>query len=290
MDIRIKNILYPTDFSENAKHAFPFALKLAKETGATIHVMHSIEEPYDFAPMVEEIKKNVTNKVKKLYNEMLEDVEKQEEYGEGKVKIKTHIFNGRAVYSILSTAENYNVDLIIMGTQGRSALEQLFFGSTTSEVVQQAKVPLLAIPEDADHSDFTKILFTTDYGNHDLEALKLVVGYAELFGASIKVMHMVRTKETQEKNDLLFRGFKDKVQEHIKYKKLTFELNTSESLLESVNAKVKKDHISLVAMVRYHPLFSMIGKKHAKEMSQSIKIPLLVIPAAMESSKSNVIL
>lgn len=288
MDIQIKNILYPTDFSDNAKHALPYALSLAKKTGATLHIMHSIEEPYDFAPMVEDIKKDVTRKVKKLYEDMIEDINKKKEYAEDGIKIRTHIFNGRTVYSLLSATRDYEIDLVVMGTQGRSALEQLFFGSTTSEVVQQSTVPVLAIPMEADSPDFKHLLFTSDYGPTDLPALEFTMYFAGLYNSSVKLIHVA--KASDEKAELLFRGFKDMVHEHIKYKKLTFELLYSDDLLKAVTEQVNKHKINGIFMVRYHHLFSIIGKKHSKEMSQSSKVPVLVYPGKKESSGSNVVI
>ncbi|MBD3616322.1 MAG: universal stress protein [Gracilimonas sp.] len=286
MSLTIKNILYPTDFSDNAKNALPFALELAKKTGAMVHIMHSIEEPYDFAPMVEDIKKNVTRKVKQLYEEMLADIKSKKEYES--VNIKTHIFEGRTVHSLLSVIEDYKMDLVVMGTQGRSALERLFFGSTTSEVVQQAMVPVLTIPEKARHSEFKHILFTTDYGPEDLKALKFTTEYAKLYDADIKVIHV--TKKLDQKADLLFRGFKDLVSNEIKYKKMEFKHIESEGLLEGVTKEVEKKDVSMIVMVRYQHIFSIIGKKHSKEMSQSTKVPLMVLPGKPESSKGNVII
>lgn len=286
MDIKIKNILFPTDFSDNAKHALPFALKLAKKTRAKLHIIHSIEEPYDFAPMVENIKKNVTHKVNKLYEEMLENILKNDEYKD--LSIKTHLFEGRTVYSVISTIQQYKIDLVVMGTQGRSALEQLFFGSTTSEVVQQATIPVLTIPEDAEYSGFRHLLFTTDYGPEDIDALKYTVKFATLFNSSIQIIHV--SKKIDTKTDLLFRGFKDLVRENINYKKLKFELLEDENLLAAVTKKIHDQSTSLIVMVRYQNLFSVIGKKHSKEMSQSTSVPLLVIPGKMDSSKLNVVI
>lgn len=286
MGLNIKNILYPTDFSDNARNALPFALELAKKTGSKVHIMHSIEEPYDFAPMVEDIKKNVTRKVKKLFEEMVEEINGKKE-NEG-IKIRTHIVEGRTVHSLLSVVEEYKVDLVIMGTQGRSALEQLFFGSTTSEVIQQARIPVLTIPEDVRYSELKQILFTTDYGPEDLKALKYTAEYAKMYDAKVKVIHV--TKKMDHKADLLFRGFKDLVCEEIKYKKMKFELIESEGLLEGVTKEVENKGVSMVVMVRYQNVLSIIGKKHSKEMSQSTKVPLMVLPGKPESSKANVII
>jgi nucleotide-binding universal stress UspA family protein len=280
MSLKIKNILYPTDFSENARHALPFALSLAKENKAKLHIMHSIEEPYDFAPMVENIKQNVTRKVEKLFEEMIEDIHGQNQYGN--LKVKSHLFEGRSVYSVLNATSEYDIDLIVMGTQGRSALERLFFGSTTSEIVQQSEVPVLVVPPYGEYTGFKNILFTSDYGPHDMNALKFVCDLASHHDSLLKIIHV--TKSMDRKEDLLFRGLKDYVAENIKYTKIEYELIESEDLLKTVNEEVNEHNFSLIVTVRYQNLFSIIGKKHSKEMSQGTMVPLLVMPGKPDPS------
>lgn len=276
----IKSILFPTDFSKNAKHAMPFALQLAKENNAHLHIIHSIEEPYDFAPMVEDIKQNVTRKVEKLFDEIIEDIKKQKAFEN--LKVKTHLFEGRSVNSVFNATSEYDIDLVVMGTQGRSALERLFFGSTTSEVVQQSTVPVLVVPPHCKFNGFKKILFTTDYGPSDLSALKFVSELASFHESSLKVIHV--TKNIVEKENLLFRGLKDYVSENINYDKIKFELIQSDDLLETVRSEIDKHKFSLIVTVRYQNLFSVIGKKYSKEMSQDTRVPLLVMPGKAHPS------
>lgn len=280
MSSLIKSILFPTDFSANSKKALPFALKLALENKAKLHLVHSIEEPYDFAPIVEDIKQNVTRKVEQLFEDLIDEVKKQKEFES--LRIKSHLFEGRSVHSIFSATSEYDTDLIVMGTQGRGALERLFFGSTTSEVVQQSDVPVLVVPPHVKYEGFKKILFTTDYGDHDLEALEFVSDFASKHESSLKIIHI--TRKTDGKQDLLLRGLKDYVTEHIKNKRISFELIESSDLLHTVNEEVKKHNFSLVVTVRYQSLFSVIGKKHSKKMSLGTHAPLLVMPGKSVTS------
>lgn len=275
----IKNILHPTDFSDNAKHALSFALKLAKEYDASLHIMHSIEEPYDFTPVVENIKQNVTRKVEKLFEEITDQIKSQKEYEN--LKVKTHLFEGRSVYSVINAIPEYHIDMVVMGTQGRSALERMFFGSTTTEVVQQSEVPVLVIPMNSEFTGFKKILFTSDYGPYDLNALKFVSQLASQYQALLKIIHV--TKKLDRKEDLLFRGLKDYVSEHISYNKIKYELMESDDLLNTVNIEVNEHDFSLIVTVRYQNLFSVIGKKHSKKISQATKVPLLVMPGKPKS-------
>lgn len=274
----INNILFPTDFSENAKQALPYALEIAHQTGATIHLLHSIEEPYDFAPLAQEVKKSVSHKVDLLLQEILEDIQQQKKYA--KLNIKTQIQSGRALYTILEEAQNVNSDLIIMGTKGRSGLEKFFLGNTTAEIIEHATIPVLAIPRGSSAPNFERLLFTTSYKDNDLKALQYIASFAQLFESEITVFHAAM--ETDLQNEILFRGFRELVNESIAYDKIEFEQAPSTDFVDTMSQKVEADTPSIVVMVRYEKPFSFFGKKYSKEMSYSVSRPLLVVPGNQE--------
>lgn len=275
MNSIINSILFPTDFSDNAQHALPFALKIAKKTGATIHILHSIEEPYDFAPLAQEIKEGVTNKVKKLFAELQQEINEDETYSD--IPIKTHIQTGRAINAIVEADQSFDSDLIVMGTKGRTGLKKILFGSTTAEVVQESKIPVLAIPAHSDATDFSQILFNTDYHDGDLEALQYVVKLAKFFKSKIKVFHT--TLESNLKTKCMFYGFRELVKESISYENIEFEHEKAITFFEGVANQIEKHNVSLVVMIRYSKPLSLIGqKKQSKDMSYYIQAPLLVLP------------
>ncbi|SHE90690.1 Nucleotide-binding universal stress protein, UspA family [Fodinibius roseus] len=275
MDATINNILFPTDFSDNARHALPFALKIAKRIGATVHILHAIEEPYDFAPMDEEIKEGVTKKVRRLFDKIIREIEKEGIYSD--IPVETHIRTGRAINAILETDQSFGADLIVMGTKGRSGLKRIFIGSTTADVVEASAIPVLAIPENAPITDFNQILFTTDYHDGDLKALQYVVELAKRYKARIKVFHT--TLESNLKTECMFYGFRELVKEKISYEPIDFEEEKSITFFEGVANQIERYPISLVVMIRYVKPLSLIGpKKQSRDMSYYIQAPLLVLP------------
>lgn len=275
MDSSINNIVFPTDFSDNARRALPYVLKIAKKTGATVHILHSIEEPYDFAPLAQEIKEGVTNKVESLFEELIKEIRQEGVYSD--VPIKTHIHTGRAINAILEADQSFETDLIVMGTKGRTGFKKILFGSTTADVIQESTIPVLAIPQNARVADFNQILFTTDYHDGDLEALKYVVDLAKRFKSKIKVFHT--TLENNLKTESMFYGFRELVKESISYEHIDFEEEKSITFFEGVANQIEEHNISLVVMIRYKKPFSLIGtQKQTKDMSYYIQAPLLVLP------------
>lgn len=274
MTDQIKNILFPTDFSDNARRALPFALDIARKTGATLHIMHSIEEPYDFAPMVEDVKKGVTRKVQRLFDDMIDDIRNSKKDAE--LQLKTRIQTGRAIYAILEESENLSADLVVMGTRGRSGIEKFLIGGTTAQVIQLTKTPVLAIPETVSENGFGKILFATDYHGGDLKALQFVANLGKLYDSEITVFHIATDREL--KDEILFRGFRELVNESITYPTIGFRQTEGADLPGGILEEMEHNNISLVVMVRYKKPFALFGKKRSKDMSYQTTAPLLVIP------------
>lgn len=270
----IKNILFPTDFSENSRNALNFALEIALKSGANLHIMHSIEEPYDFPSRIEDVKKSLSQGVKKLFDALEEDIRQDKKYE--KIPIKTYIQTGKALYTILEETENQDVDLVIMGSKGRTGLEKMLWGSTTAQIVERSDVPVLAVPVESKYHDFNQIIFATDYNDGDLKALQFVVSLAGLFDSHITTFHS--SAKNDLKSDIMFRGFKELVTEKIKYSKIEFEAARSESFFDAVINKTGKDNISLLTMVHYEKNFPPLPKQESKEMSYYSEVPLLVFP------------
>lgn len=272
--INMKQLLYATDFSDNARQALPFALEIARLSGATLNLMHSIEEPYDFAPMVQEVKKGVTSKVEQLLQELVADIENDPKYAG--LTVRTRIQTGRTTFAILEDARTLEADLIIMGSRGRSGLQRFFMGSTSAEVIRRSPIPVLAIPEKASFNGIKNILFAIDYRQNDLQALRYLAALANLFQASITVFHAAPDHDL--KNEILFRGFRELAKEIITDTDIIFDLASSSNIMEAIHHKVSEAQPSVVTMVRYDQPFILFGEQYSKEISYSIQRPLLVIP------------
>lgn len=264
----IKEILHPTDFSPAAKNALIFALEIARSSGATLHIMHSIEEPYNFYPISKA--PNLSHRVKKILNEHEEDISKGSKYKE--LNIKTCIQTGGALYAIFKEVKNRNIDLIVMGTKGRTGLNKILLGSTTAEVIQRSNVPVLVVPKEAEYDGFKQIIFATDYQEGDIEALKFVSDFTELFNSNIKVFHS--SLENNFKNKITFRGFMEVAKESIPFKNIDFGHHTTISFFEAISGKVFNGNISLLVMTRYKQSFSIFTEK----MSYYTTVPLLILP------------
>jgi nucleotide-binding universal stress UspA family protein len=141
----IDSILFATDFSENCENAFEYALGFARQFGARLIIMHVINEPVDlrgfYVPHIsfESIEKEIAEGADKMMQTFC-----RTRMGEF-TNYETFIANGIPYEEILKKAKEAEVSLIVMGTQGRTGLDHLLFGSTAESVFRRATCPVLTV-------------------------------------------------------------------------------------------------------------------------------------------------
>ena len=147
MSTRIKKILCPTDFSENSEHALKYALALATLTQADLQLFHVVEPityPQStefFEPVLDEVE--LMMKMEAAFQQQLEDqvTTLKAEYPQISGKRVT----GNTFLEIIQVARVEDVDMIVMGTHGRTGLAHVLIGSVAERVVREAPCPVLTV-------------------------------------------------------------------------------------------------------------------------------------------------
>jgi len=143
--MEIRKILLPTDFTEGALAALPYAVDMAKSYGAKLYLLHVI---YDMSAatglhvphvsldaMYQEMQKGAEKEIGKFGAEMIKELK----------EVETGVIMGVPYEEILKFARENSIDMIIMGTHGRSGLDRVIFGSTAEKVVRNAQCPVLTV-------------------------------------------------------------------------------------------------------------------------------------------------
>jgi nucleotide-binding universal stress UspA family protein len=142
-----KKILFCTDFSENSHWAFTYALNLAKNYKSKLFIIHVTPVPnhpeqlsiYLPPEKLEELRiaqrKELEKELKTFY------LRKLKEFKNYKIFFK----EGEPFIEIIQMAKKKSVDLIVMGTHGRTGLDHVLFGSTAEKVVRKSPCPVLTI-------------------------------------------------------------------------------------------------------------------------------------------------
>ena len=157
----INKILYATDLKEKgSKNAFRFAVSLAMSNNAKIvmlHVMDELNSSFDAILRNSMSERNLNEiKARGIENHQAELQKRLQEFcaeecpgneksypgGEPITVVK----QGEPYNVILSTAKEYKVDLIVMGTRTHTGVGQVILGSTANKVIHQSKVPVLVYP------------------------------------------------------------------------------------------------------------------------------------------------
>lgn len=144
--IKLKKILFPTDFSETSQEASRYALTFAREFKTKLYVLTVVNEKVFTEGLnlprvisIEELEKEMTEESRKL----LMTVYPAEEV-EG-VEVESVIRKGNPFLEIIRFAKEEDIDLIIIGTHGHSGFEHIIFGSTAEKVVRKAPCPVLSV-------------------------------------------------------------------------------------------------------------------------------------------------
>ncbi|MBU5638195.1 universal stress protein [Geomonas sp. Red69] len=138
-------ILFATDFSENSDHAFEYALTLAKQFNGRLTIIHVINEPVDlrgfYVPHVsfENLEKEIEEGAQKMMATFVAN------NVAGFNNYETTIVTGVPWEEILKRAETDGSSCIVLGTQGRSGIDHLLFGSTAERVVRKASCPVVTV-------------------------------------------------------------------------------------------------------------------------------------------------
>lgn len=192
----MKTILVPTDFSETAQWAVELAADVAKRAEAELILLHVIEEP-------SETSFNVTGEVDlseawedKIFTmKLIERSKKQmeslvHELRENGLKVKQEIRMGTAFYGIRDIIADHMVDLVVMGTEGRSKIEEMIIGSNTEKVIRHGKSPVLTVHKKPATTNFSNIVYATAMARDEKVFSSVVRSTQELYNSTIHLLRI----------------------------------------------------------------------------------------------------
>lgn len=139
--MKLEHILVPTDFSGPSAAALRYARELAKAFNSSLHLLHVVHDPvteafgYPRTDFVSAWERNAAVSLRALLPEA--------EGATFRARWVTRI--GRPVDEILRYVEEYEIDLVVMGTHGRGAIGHLLMGNVAERVVRRAGCPVLTI-------------------------------------------------------------------------------------------------------------------------------------------------
>jgi nucleotide-binding universal stress UspA family protein len=185
----MKKILVPVDFSKPAENALRVAAEIARKNKAELHVIHVVE-------MAETLfgteQFNVNDEqiifflkmAKKRFTKFLD-----KPYLEG-LKVIDSVEVGSPTMGINETIKDEDIDLLVMGSNGASGLDEILIGSNTEKVVRHSKVPVLVVKQELQKLEINDIVFASNFENENLNAFKNAKAFADSFGAKLHLLYV----------------------------------------------------------------------------------------------------
>jgi nucleotide-binding universal stress UspA family protein len=192
----MKNILVPTDFSEQASNALDVAMEIGRLNASTITLLHVVDLPaLPYAPInvvgeyVSPVEDNLyiiqlLDTSRKRLDEIVSGLDKKG------VTIQTKISPGNIFSSIEQEIEDRKIDIVIMGSKGASGIDELLIGSNTEKVVRRVKCPVLTVKKKIDPFVIKDIVFATNLEEDQGLVLKHVKRFQDMFKATIHILRI----------------------------------------------------------------------------------------------------
>lgn len=203
-----KTILIPSDFSEAALQTWATALSFSKAYDADIVILYVVEPPVIALDFEEEPAVMVARKM------VADHIQKNGWDKEANITVLVKV--GKPYKKILEAALEINPEMIVMGTNGASGLEEFFVGSNASRIIRSAPCPVVTVRSAQKDYIFERILLPLDLTKETKEKISKGIEVAKHFNASLHLVSVLSTssnevKETLEKQ---LQAAKDFIENH----------------------------------------------------------------------------
>jgi nucleotide-binding universal stress UspA family protein len=212
LQITFHNILYATDFSATADRALPYAVEIARRSIATIHAVHVIStDGSALAPPEEwvEIARDQEQFLEREKNRL--ELELQE------LPHEFLLLQGDVWENLKRVIRDKNVDLLVLGTHGRTGIAKALLGSVAEKIFRQAPCPVLTVgpgvaprAAHAAAAELNSILYATDFSPESLAAARYAISLAKDHRAKLVLLHATKDG-TQVQEDLALETLKNVV-------------------------------------------------------------------------------
>ncbi len=276
----MRKIIVPTDFSDNAFNALKYACQVFKYERCEIFIVHAYaDEVY-----------RQSREVERSFLEGLK-LSTHEKSDRGLQKIKgqitdyspnpNHSFTTSSAFGTLTDEINEivnreNMDIVVMGTKGKTDDRSITFGSNTIQVLKYVQCPVMAIPAGYGFQTPKNILFPTNYLiPYKRRELKLLCEMADSFRASLTMLYIdpVEHLSLRQEDNMKF------LKECLYKPKLNFETGPQEDKAKVILDYIHKHDVQLLVMVnsRHSYVEDMLYPSTIDKLGMELRIPFMVL-------------
>jgi nucleotide-binding universal stress UspA family protein len=208
--MQIKTVLVPVDFSPQSTLAVNNGVALARKFRAKLTLLHVVEPPgailytlhlYTAPAQADQAELERMAQAEKKLPQLVSPEDQDD------LDVSFIVRFGEAEHEIKNVASEEHADIVVMGTQGRGLLGQLFIGSVALGLLRTLHIPVFTVCHVSRPLDFKRILFATDFGPNSDKSLQIAFDMAAQTGATLIVAHTMdkrpsMTYETPEVHEL----------------------------------------------------------------------------------------
>lgn len=274
----MKNILLPTDFSENAWASLVYATQLFAEEECRFHLLHTI------TMSASSITNYSTNKLNAAKDKAMVKLEELKEKAEKEMSNDKHSFQMILSFYHLDKALNFTVgkqhiDFTVIGTKGATNMKERFLGSNTTRVIKNIEqCPTIIVPNEYKFEPLNDIAVLSDL-SHTMndELLQPVVQLATENNSKISVLHLTKDQELTSSQTEELTALKTTFSD---YNGDFHMISNDTSKQKTVNNYIEESNTDLLVLTYYKNdvIEKMMQKSLTTSISQNPKIPMLMLP------------
>lgn len=286
----LKRILVPIDFSKNSFTACLFAFSLAKSLGAEIKLLHVYQDPFIDSGYVntrissEKYERNILFEIEEMARRnivaFVQVIQTElEKLGLKDVRFHYNLLKGKPENQIVEISELFNPYMIVLGTQGSGKVPNDIIGSVTTKVIENTKVPILAIPENWQFKNLDKlnILYATDFDDSDFSAFNNLLEILKPFSVHFDCIHIESNEKKPWKEMQMFK-LESRLSKDYPNVPLKCHLINHSNLLKGIQEFVDKEGIDIISFTspKRSILYKIVFPNNLKKMIYQSKIPMLI--------------
>jgi nucleotide-binding universal stress UspA family protein len=186
-------ILFPTAFSMYAKHYFQYAIEMAHRFNGDLIMMHTFPKSESRTSTKEKLQNRGELVIKQLKEFVAENIPPHYD-----INVSYHVKEAGPVNSILTTAKEKEIDLIVMGMKSKPEKGKGYIGEVTNEIMQRAVCPVLIVPPSAKFNYIDKLVYALDFDFRDLAVINELLYWCKILKAELKCVHILEQDEKPE--------------------------------------------------------------------------------------------